>query len=73
MIKIGEAEERLDVLHFSWLGPVVDDIDFILSHRQASGREAIAQVLSGVRMEFAFLGFRVKTVLAQAAQDFGPY
>ena len=59
MIEIGKAEEGLNVLHFLRLGPVANDIDFILSHRQASGRETIAQVLSGVHMEFTFLGFRV--------------
>ena len=37
MVEIGEAKERLNVLHFSRLGPVVNDINFILSHRQASG------------------------------------
>src|SRR5882724_11161137 len=32
MVEIGKAEERLNVLDFSWCRPILDELDFVQGH-----------------------------------------
>src|SRR6266481_237996 len=38
MVKVGESEEGLDVLHFPRPGPILDNLDFIGCHHEALRR-----------------------------------
>ena len=35
MVKVGKAEERLNILDFSWYWPILDDLDFFWGHGEA--------------------------------------
>ena len=37
MVKVGKAEERLNILDFLWYGPILDDLDFVWGHGEAIG------------------------------------
>src|SRR5882724_5798075 len=36
-VEIGKAEERLNILDFSWYWPILDDLDFVQGHGEAFG------------------------------------
>jgi len=36
-VKISEAEEGLHILHFSWLGPILNYLNFCLVHGESLG------------------------------------
>ena len=35
MVEIGKAEERLNILDFSWYWPILDNLDFVRGHGEA--------------------------------------
>ena len=37
MVEVGKAEERLNILDFSWYWPILYDLDFFQSHGEAFG------------------------------------
>jgi len=39
MIKISEAKEGLHILHFSWLRPILNYLNFHLVHEESLGRQ----------------------------------
>ena len=41
-IKIGEAQEGLDVFNHSGFGPISNDLDFVGGHSEAAWREDVA-------------------------------
>ena len=41
-IEIGEAQEGLDVFDLSGFGPILNDLDFVRGHSEATRREYIA-------------------------------
>ena len=47
-IEICEAEEGLNVLYFSGLGPIANSLDFVFQHCQAIGRKEVSKVLHRV-------------------------
>ena len=38
-IEIGEAQKGLDVFNFSGFGPILNDLDFVRGHCEATQRE----------------------------------
>ena len=36
-VEVRETEERLDISDFPRFGPILNDLDFVLSHREAVG------------------------------------
>jgi len=36
-VEVGKAEERLNILDFSWCWPILDDLDFVQGHGEAFG------------------------------------
>jgi len=34
-VEVGKAEERLNILDFSWCWPILDDLDFVWGHGEA--------------------------------------
>jgi len=32
MVKVGKAEERMNILDFSWYWPILDNLDFVQGH-----------------------------------------
>src|SRR5882724_5976884 len=37
MVEVGKAEERLNILDFSWCWPILDNLDFVWGHGEALG------------------------------------
>jgi len=35
MVEVGKAEERLNILDFSWYWPILDDLNFVQGHGEA--------------------------------------
>jgi hypothetical protein len=69
-VEIGEAKEGLNVLDFPRFGPIEDSLDFVTGHGEPGGREDVSEVLDGLRVPFALLRLEVKSVRAEAAEDF---
>ena len=42
LIEIGEAQERLDIFDLSGFGPILNDLDLVGGHSEATQREDIA-------------------------------
>ena len=70
MIEVGEAKEGLNVLNFPWLGPVKNCLDFVSGHGEPGWGEDISKVFDGFRMPLALLQFEVKSISAEAPEDF---
>jgi len=34
-VEIGKVKERLNILDFSWYGPILDDLNFVWGHGEA--------------------------------------
>ena len=47
----------------------MDDLNLVGSHKQSLGSENVAEILHPIFVKFAFLGFRIQTVLPQASED----
>jgi len=69
-IKISKTKKRLHILNLPRVGPVLDDLNLVGSHKQFFRSENVTEILHPIFMKFAFLGFRIQTVLPQASEDF---
>ena len=69
-IEVGESEEGLDILDFPGLRPVEDGLDLRLRHSESVSGEDVAEVLHGVRVEFALVRAGVELVLPESPEDF---
>src|SRR5882672_3189100 len=69
-VKVGKAEERLNILDFLGFGPILDYLDFVLGHGEAFGRQHISEVFSGSDMAFAFVCMGKKSVSMESAKYF---
>jgi len=61
--------ERLHILNLPRVGPVLDDLNLVRSHKQSFGSENVAQILHPIFMKFVFLRFRLQTMLLQVSED----
>jgi len=43
-IEVGKSEKGLNIFKFSWLGPVLDDFDFVIGHSEPKRRKDISKV-----------------------------
>jgi hypothetical protein len=68
-IEVGEAQEGLDVADFPWFRPILNAIYFGGVHREAVGRKDETKVLDTFRVELAFVGASVQSMLSEATQD----
>ena len=55
-VEVGKTQERLNVLDFLWLGPIVDDFDLVIVHSEFAWSQDIAKILDRVLMKGAFVG-----------------
>ena len=55
-VEIGKTQERLHVLDFPWLGPILDDFDLVIVHSESAWSQDIAKILDHVLMKGAFIG-----------------
>ncbi|KIN96382.1 hypothetical protein M404DRAFT_163296 [Pisolithus tinctorius Marx 270] len=67
-VEVCKAKEELDVLHLPQLRPVMDCLNFLSGHGETGGRENVAKVLDGVRVELALLWLGIETMLSKAAE-----
>ncbi|KIN95999.1 hypothetical protein M404DRAFT_164307, partial [Pisolithus tinctorius Marx 270] len=70
VVKIGEAEERLNILDLARLRPVTDGLDLFLRHREASRGEVESKVFNQVRVELTFLQLRIQAMKLKPVEDF---
>jgi hypothetical protein len=69
-VEIGEAEERLNILDFSRLRPILDDLDFIFGHFDTMFVDNVSEIFHFVLVEFAFVTTGIKSMLAKSFKDF---
>ena len=65
-VEVGEAKERVDIVHFSWCGPICDAIELNGVHGQLAGFDDHSKVFHLVGGELAFLEFQVKVEFCHA-------
>ena len=69
-VKISKAEEGLNILYFSRLGPIMNYLNFHLVHGESLGRQNVSKVLHPLRVKLTFVGTGKKPVLAKALEHF---
>ncbi|KIO07656.1 hypothetical protein M404DRAFT_135815, partial [Pisolithus tinctorius Marx 270] len=67
-VEVCNAKEGLDVLHLPWLRPVADCLNLLSIHGETGGRENVAEVLDGDRVELTLLWLGIKTMLLKVAE-----
>src|SRR6516164_7230460 len=67
-VKVGKAEEDLEVVHRGRLRPIENSRDFLGIHLDAVGRDDVAEVLHLVLMERTLLWFGEEAVGTEALQ-----
>jgi len=69
VVEVCKTQKGLNVLDLTRLRPVLNCLDLLRGHGEPGGRELVAEVLSGVGGPFTFLGFGIKSVLAESTED----
>ncbi|KIO10901.1 hypothetical protein M404DRAFT_129006, partial [Pisolithus tinctorius Marx 270] len=67
-VEVCKAKEGLDVSHLLWLRLVTDCLNLLSRHGETGGRENIAEVLNGVRVELTLLWLGIETMLSKVAE-----
>ena len=70
MAKVSKTQEKLNILDFLGLWPVLNNLYFVVRHSEARRRKNISQILYWLRVEFIFLYFGIKTSLAETLEYF---
>ncbi|KIK20365.1 hypothetical protein PISMIDRAFT_105964, partial [Pisolithus microcarpus 441] len=61
-VEVGNAQEGLNVLHFTRFRPVSDGLNLILGHKES-------EVFDGLGVELTLLWFGIETVLPESAKN----
>ena len=69
-IEVGEAKERLYVFNLLRFRPLLDNLNFFVSHCQAEVHQDISKELNGISVPFAFICFGIETVFPKALEQF---
>src|SRR5882672_6069716 len=69
-VKVGKAEERLNILDFLGFWPILDYLDFVLGHGEAFGRQHISEVFAGSDMKLAFVCTGKKSISTESVKYF---
>ncbi|KIN94662.1 hypothetical protein M404DRAFT_167671 [Pisolithus tinctorius Marx 270] len=70
VVKVSEAEERLNIFDLARLRPITDGLDFFLQHCEASRGKVEAKVFDQVQVELTFLWLCIKAVKPKLVEDF---
>ena len=69
-IEVGEAKEGLNIFDLLRFQPLLDNIDFLVSHCQAEVHQDISKELNGILVPFTFICFGVEIVFPKASEQF---
>ena len=69
-IEVGKTQKGLYILDFSWLGPILDDIDLIAIHSESAWGQNITNILNHVLMKRTIVGVSIQLVIPQPEKDF---
>ena len=70
LIEIGKAQEGLDVFDLLGFRPILNDLDFVRGHSEATRREYTAQILDGRDMEKTLIGAGIEVMLLELSENF---
>ena len=59
-IKVNKFKKRLNIIDFSLFGPVLDNIDLVVSYDKPAREKNIPKIFYQLGMKFTFLGFCIK-------------
>ena len=60
----------MNVFNLPRFQPLLDNLNFLVSHCQAKVRQDISKELNGISVPFAFICFGVETVFPKASEQF---
>lgn len=69
LVKVGETEETLQLLHCRWLGPESYCLYLSIVHLDATGTDDVTKEKYGGLVECALFSFEVQAVDVKALQD----
>ena len=69
-IKVGKAKEGMNVFDLPRFRPLLDNLDFLVSHCQAKVHQDISEELNGISVPFTFICFGIETVFPKASEQF---
>jgi len=69
-VKVGEAEERLNILDFPWYGPILNNLDFVWGHCEAFRGQHVSEVFTGSDMELTFFCMGKNSVSTESTEYF---
>ena len=69
-IEVGEAKEGLNVFDLPRFRPLLDNLNFFVSHCQAKVRQNISEELNGILVPFTFSCFGLETMFPKALEQF---
>ena len=69
-IEVGEAKEGLNVFNLPRFRPLLDNLDFFISHCQTEVRQDIFKELHRISVPFTFVCFGVETVFPEVLEQF---
>ena len=69
-VEVGKAKEGLYVFNLPRFWPLLDNLNFLVSHCQAEVRQDISKELNGISVPFAFIRFGIETVFPKVSEQF---
>ena len=69
-IKVGEAEEGLNILDFPRLGPILYDLDLRLVHGESLGRQNVSEVFHLLGVELTLVSAGVEAIFSESSEHF---
>ena len=70
-IEVGKAKEGLNIFDLPRFQPLLDNLDFLVSHCQAEACQDTSEELNGISVPFAFICFGVGTMFPEVLEQFG--
>ena len=68
--EVGEAKEGLNVFNLPRFWPLLDNLDFFVSHFQAKACQDISKEFHGILVPFAFVSFGIETMFPKVSEQF---
>ena len=69
-IEVGKAKEGLNVFDLLRFQPLLNNLDFLISHCQAEVHQDISKELNRILVPFAFICFGIETMFPEASEQF---
>ena len=69
-VEVGKAKEGLYVFNLPRFRPLLDNLNFFVSHCQSEVCQDVSEEFNGILVPFTFIRFGVETMFPQASEQF---